>query len=88
MNGKWTYIESKTLGQTIAFDEISGWIICKDGTRYSPAELRLISNNWKGAAELPLSVHLLKKEFGGTIVSVTEKPPRGAYFTAPKAHKD
>lgn len=83
MNGKWTYIESETLGQTIAFDEISGWIICKDGTRYSPAELRKIRG-----VELPLSVHLLKKEFGGTIVSVTEKPPRGAYFTAPKAHKD
>ena len=83
MNGKWTYIESETLGQTIALDEISGWIICKDGTRYSPAELREIRG-----VELPLSVHLLKKEFGGTIVSVTEKPPRGTYFTAPKAHKD
>ena len=83
MNGKWTYIESETLGQTIAFDEISGWIICKDRTRYSPAELREIRS-----VELPLSVHLLKKEFGGTIVSVTEKQPRGAYFTAPKAHKD
>lgn len=83
MNGKWTYIESETLGQTIAFDEISGWIICKDGTRYSPSELRKIRG-----VELPLSVHLLKKEFGGTIVSVTEKTPRGAYFTAPKAHKD
>lgn len=83
MNGKWTYIESETLGQTIAFDEISGWIICKDGTRYSPAELREIRG-----VELPLSVHMLKKEFGGTIVSVTKKQPRGAYFTAPKAHKD
>ena len=73
MKGKWTYMESASLGQTVAYDELSGWLFCKDGTRYSPAELAEITDQWTKNTELPLSVHLLKKEFGGTIVSAERK---------------
>lgn len=71
--GKWTYIESEILRQTVAFDELSGWLFCKDGTKYSPQELAKISKNWTESLDLPLSVHLLKKEFGGEIISVRKK---------------
>ena len=70
---KWNFIYSETLKQRIAYDEVSGWLFCKDGTKYSQQELVLITNNWQKPHELPLSVHLLKKEFGGEIVSCTEK---------------
>lgn len=42
---KWHFIYSETLKQRIAFDEVSGWIFCKDGTKYSPQELALITDN-------------------------------------------
>lgn len=66
---KWHFIYSETLKQRIAFDEVSGWLFCKDGTKYSPQELALITEEWQKAHELPLSVHLLKKEFKGEIIS-------------------
>lgn len=66
---KWHFIDSKTLRQRIAYDEVSGWLFCKDGTKYSPRELKLITDNFTNPHEFPLAVHLLKKEFGGEIVS-------------------
>lgn len=66
---KWHYIYSETLKQKIAYDEVSGWLFCKDGTKYSPQELNLITDGFTKSHELPLLVHLLKKEFGGEIVS-------------------
>lgn len=78
MKGKWTYINSESLHQTLAFDELSGWLFCKDGTRYSPAELTEITGGWTARTELPLSVHILKKEFGGTIISAGKKHSPGA----------
>ena len=72
-NGNWQYIESETLKQTIAYDRNSGWLFCKDGTRYSPEELAKITKNWTGGAEIPRQVHVIKKLFGGEIVAVTEK---------------
>ena len=71
--GDWTYIESEELKQTVAFDKNSGWLFCKDGTKYSPQELAIMTDNWQKSHEVPLAVHLLKKEFGGEIVSCTEK---------------
>lgn len=73
MKGKWTYIESQSLNQTVAFDENSGWLFCKDGTKYSPKELEKITGNWKEAIELPSEVHTIKKMFSGTIVSAGNK---------------
>ena len=74
---KWHFIYSETLKQRIAFDEVSGWLFCKDGTKYSPQELALITENFTKAHEFPLSVHLLKKEFGGEIVSCKTQRGRG-----------
>ena len=68
--GDWEYIQSETLKQVIAFDKKSGWLFCKDGTRYSPEELAKITKGWTRSMEFPLQVHLLKKEFGGEIVFV------------------
>lgn len=74
MKGKWTYIDSVSLKQTIAYDELSGWLYCKDGTRYSPAEIaRLAAGHKISHSEIPLQVHLAKKAFGGEIVAVGEK---------------
>ena len=71
--GDWQYIESESLKQTIAFDRNSGWLFCKDGTKYSPEELAKITQNWTGGMEMPLSVHLVKKMFGGEIISAKRK---------------
>lgn len=68
MKGNWTYIESETLAQTLAFDLNTGWLFCEDGTRYSPAELRIIASGGGADIELPRAVHLLKKVFGGEII--------------------
>lgn len=73
MKGDWQYIESESLKQTIAFDSNSGWLFCKDGTKYSPEELDKITQDWTCSIELPLSVHLVKKIFGGQIISVKRK---------------
>ena len=69
MKGKWTYIESEALNHTVAFDENTGWLFCEDGTKYSPQELAKLTQNWQKAQELPLQVHIVKKAFGGTIVT-------------------
>ena len=73
--GDWEYMQSETLKQVIAFDKKSGWLFCKDGTRYSPEELAKLTKGWTRSMEFPLQVHLLKKEFGGEIIFVgdTEK---------------
>lgn len=71
--GDWTYIESEELKQTVAFDKNSGWLFCKDGTKYSPKELEKITKDWKEAIELPSEVHIIKKMFSGTIVSAGNK---------------
>ncbi|MBP5696952.1 MAG: hypothetical protein J6X11_09970 [Treponema sp.] len=75
---KWHFIYSETLKQRIAYDEVSGWLFCKDGTKYSPQELKLITANFTKSHELPLAVHLLKKEFGGEIVSCNTENEGGA----------
>lgn len=70
--GDWQYIESESLKQTIAFDRNSGWLFCKDGTKYSPEELTRITRNWTRGKELPLEVHILKKIFGGDVIFVED----------------
>lgn len=69
MKGDWQYIYSKSLQQKVALDRNSGWVFCEDGTRYSPAELARITKNWTASPELPLAVHLIKKNFGGEIIA-------------------
>lgn len=73
MKGKWIYIQSELLNQCIAFDENSGWLFCEDGTKYSPKELAMITQNWQKAEELPLLVHIVKNAFDGTITSIKKQ---------------
>lgn len=70
---KWHFIYSETLNQRIAYDEISGWLFCKDGTKYSPHELTVLTGNWQEYNEIPIAVHLLKKEFAGNIIPYNRK---------------
>lgn len=61
-------IESEALGQKIAYDKKSGRLYCEDRTVYSADELFRLGFNRN--AEIPQSVHLVKKIFGGEIVFV------------------
>lgn len=69
----WILIESETLRQTIAFHKPTGWLKCKDGTVYNPSELRLIAGGERGAFHPPLQAHIIKKVFGGEIISIKER---------------
>lgn len=65
------YIFSKALNQEIAMSEKTGTVYCEDGTKYTKDEIVLISKIY---GEIPLSVHTLKKQFGGsTIESIMDK---------------
>lgn len=72
MNHKpgFTYIYSGALQQEIAVSVKTGRVYCQDGVQYSFEEIQEIK---KTCGELPLQVHLVKKHFGGTIVSAEEK---------------
>ena len=66
MKGDWVYIKSEVLKQEIAYDKNSGWLFCKDGVRYSPAELTKLKKHKD--ADFPFAVHLLKKYFDGELI--------------------
>lgn len=60
----WTYKYSEELQQEVAGHNESGWIYCKDGTKYSPEEIEIIKKHGK----LKKEVHEIKKIFDGEIV--------------------
>lgn len=65
----WIYKYSDVLQQEIAVSEKTGWIVCEDGTKYSPSEIeKLKASQQKITAEL----HLIKKNFGGKLISIEE----------------
>ncbi len=67
MNQKpgWTYIYSEELKQHIARHDVSGWVYCEDGTKYSPKEIQIIIKNHK---LMSAKAHLIKKVFDGEII--------------------
>lgn len=65
-----TYIFSRTLQQEIAISDKTGRVYCSDGVQYSPEEVKEIQKTY---GELPLQVHIIKKHFGGQIVSAGVK---------------
>lgn len=65
-----TYFYSETLQQEIAVSIKSGRVYCSDGVQYSPEELKEIQKTY---GELPLQVHIVKKHFGGEIISAGEE---------------
>lgn len=79
----WLYKYSETLKQETAYHCESGWVFCKDGTKYSPTEIRRLQK--AGIAALPLKVHTVKKVFEGIIVDIRHKQPQTTASQAEKA---
>ena len=79
----WLYKYSETLKQETAYHCESGWVFCKDGTKYSPTEIRRLQK--AGIAALPLKVHTIRKMLEGTIVDIRHKQPQTTASQAEKA---
>jgi hypothetical protein len=66
------YIKSEKLKQEVAFSLKSGWVYCEDKgpdgklVNYSPEELKILNADGKG--KITMSVHNVKKIFGGRLV--------------------
>lgn len=65
----WIFLYSKILKQEIAYHLESGWVICKDKTQYSPAEISFIAKN---QGEISLLIHQAKKIFKGELTDAGE----------------
>ena len=65
----WTYRFVNSLNMQIAINNLTGIMYTDDKVRYSLQEQRLLQ---VVDFEIPLSFHLVKKVFEGTIISITE----------------
>ena len=63
----WTYRFIESLNMQIAINDTSGIMYTEDKVRYYTEEQKLLQSI---DYALPLSVHLVKKVFNGTIVSL------------------
>lgn len=63
----WKYIYSESLKQEIAVHLKTGWVYCKDGTRYSPKEIAMLKEN---KTIVTPKVHNIKKTFEGEIAKI------------------
>ena len=63
----WTYRFIPSLNMQIAINDTTGIMFTEDKVRYSKEEQELLKNV---DYALPLTVHLFKKIFDGTIVSM------------------
>ena len=63
----WTYRFIPSLNMQIAINDSTGVMYTEDKIKYSPAEQLLLKNI---DYQLPLSVHLVKKVFDGTLLQV------------------
>lgn len=68
----WTYRFISSLNMQIAINDTTGVMYTEDKVRYSVEEQRLLQSI---DYALPLSVHLVKKVFDGTIVSIIIRFP-------------
>ena len=64
----WTYRFVKSLNMQIAINDLTGILYTEDKVKYSLEEQRLLQ---AVDFEIPLPVHLVKKVFEGTIISIT-----------------
>ena len=64
----WTYRFIESLNMQIAINDTTGIMYTEDKVRYSLEEQRLLQ---KIDFALPLPVHIVKKVFDGTIVSIS-----------------
>lgn len=62
----WVNKYSETLKQNVAYNKITKWVQCEDGTLYSPKENAVLR---KTGNPVPLQVHLIKKVFEGTVIA-------------------
>ena len=63
----WTYRFIDSLNMQIAINDTTGIMYTEDKVKYSLDEQRLLQSiNY----ELPLPVHIVKKVFDGTIISI------------------
>ena len=64
----WTYRFVNSLNMQIAINDLTGILYTEDKVKYTLEEQRLLQAvNF----EIPLPVHLVKKVFEGTIISIT-----------------
>ena len=63
----WTYRFIESLNMQIAINDTSGIMYTEDKVRYSAEEQKLLQSI---DYALPLTVHIVKKVFDGTIVSI------------------
>ncbi len=63
----WTYRFIDSLNMQIAINDTTGIMYTEDKVKYSTEEQRLLQSI---DYALPLSVHIVKKVFGGTIISI------------------
>ncbi|MCR5400838.1 MAG: hypothetical protein K6E78_04505 [Treponema sp.] len=63
----WTYRFIPSLNMQIAINDSTGVMYTEDKIKYSPEEQLLLK---KVDYQLPLSVHLVKKVFDGTLLQV------------------
>ena len=63
----WTYRFIESLNMQIAINDATGILYTEDKVKYSLEEQRLLQSI---DYALPLQVHIVKKVFGGTIVSL------------------
>ena len=63
----WTYRFIESLNMQIAINDTSGIMYTEDKSRYSAEEQKLLQSI---DYVLPLTVHIVKKVFDGTIVSI------------------
>ena len=68
----WTYRFISSLNMQIAINDTTGVMYTEDKVRYSVEEQKLLQSI---DYALPLSVHLVKKVFDGTIVSIIIRFP-------------
>ena len=63
----WTYSFISSLNMQIAINDLTGIMYTEDKVKYSLEEQELLNSI---DYEIPLSVHLVKKVFEGTIISI------------------
>ncbi|MEL5718733.1 hypothetical protein [Treponema pedis] len=63
----WKYIYSESIKQEIAIHLKTGWVCCKDGTRYSPSEILMLKEN---KIIVTQKVHNIKKIFEGEFFKI------------------
>ncbi|MCQ2588318.1 MAG: hypothetical protein MJ174_09385 [Treponema sp.] len=62
----WTYSYLPSLGQNMAINDTTGVMYTEDKTKYTKEEVQFLESiNF----ELPVSVHIIKKIFSGTIIT-------------------